>query len=216
MSAVRPAAIAPSLSNPMIRALDEDGLIEQLLDLHAARRGGAGDRQCLPDRVDDRERGGVAVLDDAEENRLLAFSANDVLLDQPAIVNLSDVLDEYRRAVDEFDGSIVEVVDRRRQRVGPHRVLEISDLRGSGRDGEVLRIDGVDDVERGQAFGLKFQRVDINHDLPIFSAGRGRQRNAVNWRELLAHPIDAVVVELRAIERVRTQGDLRTGTLEAS
>ncbi len=140
---------------------------------------------------------------------MLALSANDVLLDQPAVVNLPDVLDEHRRAVDEFDGDVVEVVDRRRQRVGPHRVLEVSYLRRSGRDGEVLRIDGVDDVERGQAFGLQFQRVDIDHDLPIFPARRRRQRDAVNRRELLAHPIEAVVVELGPVERVGAQGDLK-------
>ena len=144
---------------------------------------------------------------------MLAFGANDVLLDKPAVVNLPDILDENRRAnlpaVDEFDRDVVEIVDRRRQRIGPHRVLEVSHLRRSGRDSERLRIDGVDDIVWGQAFGLQLQRVDIDHDLPIFSAGRGRQRDAVNWRELLAHPVDAVIVELGAVERIRAQGNLK-------
>ena len=184
------------------RVLDEDRLIEQRLDFHAARRCGSRGLQRLLDRVDDRERRGVAVLDDAEQNRLAPFRANDVLLDQPAVVNLAHILDEHRRVVDELDRDVVEIVDRRRKRVGPHRVLLVSQLRGPRRDGEGLCVHGVDDIVRGQAFGLQFQRVDIHHDLAILSPGRGRQRYAVNRRKLLAHPIDAVVVELGAVERV--------------
>ena len=52
-------------------------------------------------------------------------------------------------------------------------------------------------------------RVDIDHDLAVLAAGRRRQRDAVDRRELLAQPVDAVVVELLLVERVGAQADLQ-------
>ena len=53
ISAVRPAAIAPSRSTPCDRLLHEYRLIEQLLDLEAGRRRRARGLQRIPHRVDD-------------------------------------------------------------------------------------------------------------------------------------------------------------------
>ena len=66
-----------------------------------------------------------------------------------------------------------------------------------------------DDVERGQALGHKFRRIDIDHDLAVFASGRGRQRDAGDRRQLLAHPVDAVVVELLLVEGIGAQADLQ-------
>ncbi len=71
------------------RLLDEHRLVEQLVDLEA-RRGGLADRlQGVLDGIDDLQRRGVAVLDDAEQDRALAVLAHDVLLDQPAVMHLA-------------------------------------------------------------------------------------------------------------------------------
>ena len=80
-----------------------------------------------------------------------------------------------------------------------------------GRQRQVLGVDRVDDVERRQPLGLQLQRIDIDHDLAVFAAGRGRQRDAVDRRELLPQAVDAVVVELLLVERVGGQPDLQHG-----
>jgi hypothetical protein len=53
---------------PLYRRPYEDGLIEKLLDLHARRRGRAGDGQSLPDAIDDGQSRSIAVLDDAQQD----------------------------------------------------------------------------------------------------------------------------------------------------
>ena len=59
---------------------------------------------------------------------------------------------------DEFDRNVVEVVDRRRHRVGADGVLLVADLGRAGRQRQVLRVDRVDDVERREALGQQLGR----------------------------------------------------------
>src|SRR5258708_4174524 len=127
------------------RVCDEYRLVEQLVDLEPGRRGGADCLQRLLHAVDDRQRRSVAVLDDAEQNRPAAILAHDVLLHQRSVTDLRHVLQKDGGAVGELDRHHVEVVDRRRCRVGSHRILCASDLRRSRRQRQVLRIDRIDD-----------------------------------------------------------------------
>src|ERR1700704_6637290 len=69
-------------------------------------------------------------------------------------------------------------------------------------------VDGVDDVGRREALRLQLGWVDIDHDLPVFPAVGGRERNAGDRSELLAQAIDAVVVELLLVEIVGCQAEL--------
>ena len=93
-----PAAIAPSRSTPSIDCLTNTDWSNSSLIFMP---GGAAARidERLLDRVDDFERRGVAVLDDAQQDRALAVRAHDVLLHQPAVVDLADVLHEHGGAV---------------------------------------------------------------------------------------------------------------------
>ena len=124
-------------------------------------------------------------------------------------MHLPHVLDENRGAVDEFDRDVVEVLDGGRHRVGADGELGVADLGRAGRQRQVLGIDRIDNVDRREPLGLKLQRIDIDHDLAVLAAGRGRKRDAVDGRELLPQAVDAVVVELLLIERVRGQPDLQ-------
>ena len=93
--------------------------------------------------------------------------------------------------------------------VGADGELCVADLRRARRQCQVLGVDGIDDVERRQSLGLQLQRVDIDHDLAVLAAGRRRKRDAVDRRELLAQPVDAVIVELLLVERVGGEPDLQ-------
>ena len=55
----------------------------------------------------------------------------------------------------------------------------------------------------------------IDHDLPVLAAGRRRQGDAVNRRQLLAQLVDAVIVELLLVEVSELRLICSTGTLEA-
>ena len=63
--------------------------------------------------------------------------------------------------------------------------------------------------QRRQPLGQQLCRVDIDHDLPVLAARRRRQGDAGDRRQLLADPIDAVVIELLFAERVGAQADLQ-------
>jgi hypothetical protein len=193
------------------RCLDEDGLVEQLLDRHARGRGGTrGDERVLH-RIDDGERGGIAVLDDGEQHRAVAVGAHHVLLHRVAVMHLADVLDEHGGTARILDRDVVEIVDGGRNRVGAHGELGVADLGEARRQRQVLGVDGVDDVERGQPLGLQLERVDVDHDLAVLAAGWRRQRHAVDRGELLAQAVDAVVVELLLVQRVGRKPDLQHG-----
>ncbi len=195
--------------HPDDRLLDEHRLIEQLVDREAGRRRRARGLQRRADRIDDRERRGISVLDDAEQHRAPPVLAHDVLLHQPAVVHLAHVLHEDGGAVHHLDRDVVEVVDAGRCGVGAHRILRIADLRGARRQGQVLGIDRVHHVERREPLGDEFRRIEVDHDLAVLAARGRRQGNTRNRRQLLAHPVDAIVVELLLVQGIRAQADLQ-------
>ena len=171
--------------------------------------GGAAARaisQDFADSVDDRDGRGIAVLDDAQQDGAPAVLADDVLLHRPAVVHLADILDEDRLPVDVLDRNVVEVLDGRGHRIGAHRVLRVADLGETRRQGQVLGIDRVHDVRRRQALGLKLERIDVDHDLPVLAAVRGRKGDARHRRKLLTQVVESVVVELLLVEAVGGSG----------
>src|SRR6201987_917087 len=145
---------------------------------------------------------GIAVLDDREQDRTPSVVAHDVLLDQPTVVNLTDVPDEDSCTVNPLDRNIVEVIDRRRRGVGANDILRIAELCRARRQRQALRIDRIDDVETRQPLGQQFHGIDMAYDLAVLSARRRRQRNAGYGRELLTDAVDAVIIELLLAQRV--------------
>ncbi len=188
---------------------DEHRLVEQLGDLQPRRRRGARHVQGLLDRVDDAERRGVAVLDDAEQHRAAALGAHHVLLHQGTVADVAYVLEEDGGAARELHGDAVEIVEDERHRIGADGILGVADLRGAGRQGQVLGVDGIDHVQRGQSLRLQLGRIEIDHDLPVAAAGRRRKRHAMDRGQALAQPVDAVIVELLLVEVIRAQADLQ-------
>ena len=68
-------------------------------------------------------------------------------------MHLTDVLHEHGCAVDDLHRDIVEVLDARGCRIGADGILRGAELCGAGRKRQVLRVDRVDDVQRGQPLG---------------------------------------------------------------
>src|SRR5262249_5583206 len=107
------------------------------------------------------------------------------------------------------EGKVVGGVGGRGHRIGKNGVLLVADLGQARRQCQVLGVDRVDDVRRRQALGLKLGRVDIDHDLPIFSSVRGGERDARDRGQLLAQVVVAVIVKLLLIETVGSQAELQ-------
>ena len=163
------------------------------------------------DRIDDRQSRGVAVLDDAEQHRALAVRPHDVLLHQIAVADVADVPEEDGSAVRIADRNIVERLDCRRHRIGADGVVGFADLLVAAGEGQVLRVDRVHHLQRSEALGQQLCLIDVDHDLPVLSAGGCGQCDAVDRRDHLPQPVDTVVVELRFAEPVGAEADLQDG-----
>src|SRR5207248_8428009 len=91
----------------------------------------------LPDDVDSR---GIAVLDDAQQNRTPAVRPHHILLHQRTVADIAEILDINRGAIGVFDWNVVQVIDRRRYGIGAHGVLGVADFRRAGGQGQVLGV----------------------------------------------------------------------------
>ena len=99
------------------RGADEDGLVGERGNLQFRRNIGQDLRECILDRVDDRQGGGIAVPRDADQYAAPAVGAHDVVLYLEAVADLRHILDVDRRAIYRLDGQVVEVVHRDRAAV---------------------------------------------------------------------------------------------------
>ena len=70
-----------------------------------------------------------------------------------------------------------------------HIVFELADLLGAGRQHQVLRGDGVDDVSGGKPVGLQCALVEVNLHLPHLAAVRRGNGRAGDGRQLRADEI---------------------------
>jgi hypothetical protein len=85
-----------------------------------------------------------------------AVLPHHVLLHQPAVVDLADVLHEYGRPVHDLDRDVVEVGDGRGRGVGANGILLVAEFRRARRQRQVLGVDSVDDIQRCQPLGEQF------------------------------------------------------------
>ena len=202
ISAVSPAAITPSRSTPAMACFtNTDWSNRRFISMPggAALRISGMIARTASTTV---ERRGVAVLDDRQENRTPAIGMHDVLLYRPAVADMSDIAQVDGCAADLTDRDVVERFDRLRHGVDADDELRIADLGVAGWQCQALGIDRVDDVVRGKTVGTQRIRVEIDHDLPILAAVRGRQGDAIYRRQRLAQAIDAIVVKLLLVHPV--------------
>ena len=82
ISAVRPAAIAPSRSTPLTELVTNTDWSNSSLMLSPCGAAARIVCKALLHAVDDGQGRGIAVLDDAEQDRAAAVLAHDVLLHQ--------------------------------------------------------------------------------------------------------------------------------------
>ena len=63
-------------------------------------------------------------------------------------------------------------------------VLRVADLGEARWQSQILCVDGIDHVRWGQASSLQFDRIDVDHDLPILAATAGPGQRWMDRRSL--------------------------------
>src|SRR5262249_38493316 len=152
--------------------LDEDGLVEEELDLQLRRHLRLDARHGLADAADDVQGGGALALQDGHEHGAAAVAADDVGLDGVAVADVGDVLDVDGHAVDALDRDAVEGGDDVGAAVDADVVLDVADLGGAGGDDQVLVADGGADVAGGEPLRVQRLQGGIDHYLAPLAAPR--------------------------------------------
>ena len=128
----------------------------------------------------DLQRGGLAVLVDRHQAAAVAVLPHNVGLRRKAVADMRHVAHVERGAVDGLHRHVVQPGDGAPAAVHLHVVFQRAQFDGSGGKNQVLRIDGVDDVEGRKIVGLQLRQVEVHLDLPDLSAvrvGRGAARD---------------------------------------
>ncbi len=122
---------------------------------------------------------------------------------------MGDVMQEHRRRAALADRHVLQRVERRRHAVQMDDELLRAQLGVAGGQRQRLGVDRVDHIGGGEAVGAQLVGVEIDHDLAVAAAGGRRQGDAGNRRQGLAHLVQAVIVELLLVQRVRGQAELQ-------
>ena len=108
---VRPAAIRASRTTPWIEARTKTRLVGERHHLQLRRNVGQDSGKCGLHRIDDGQSGSLPVPGDGHQNAARSVGADDIVLDRESVVNLRDVFDVYRCAVNGLDRQVVQFVE---------------------------------------------------------------------------------------------------------
>ena len=128
--------------------VDEHGIVGADLDFHALRQERAQQIDLLAHPVRDGDRVGLRLADHAEPDQLAAVRADDGLVVLDPALDLGDVGEADRVAVDPLDHDLAELLDGRQPALGAHRELARGRAQLAGRQLDVVapqrRLDVVD------------------------------------------------------------------------
>src|SRR5258708_25468992 len=113
-----------------------------------------------------------------------------------SVENVSAVLHVKRSAVDGLAREIVELLDGLRAAIYLHAVLQGAELRSARRENQVLRTDGVYDINGRKPLSLERRWIDIHADdalLATVGEGRGGTRHGGELRA------DKIVAEIEKL-----------------
>ena len=126
----------------------------------------------------------IAGLEHGDEHAAVAVLAHHVGLECIAAADRGHVADIDNRAIDLLDRQHAKLVDGVRCGVGADVVFHRADLRGSGRQDHVLRVQGGQQVAGRNALGLHKVLVHVDADLRALASVRKRQHGARHGDQL--------------------------------
>ena len=165
--------------------------------------------QLAFDPVDDVEGRRLAVPQHRQKRRLASVLPHDVRLDSMTLPHLRHVTQVDQRAALRAKRKRIEPLDCCRTAVEPHEVFPAADLRGAGRQNQVLSGECIRYVACRQIIGIKCVRIEIHHDRRILASERKRNRSAFNGSELRTDEVLAQIVELLLRKRLAVERELQ-------
>ena len=104
---------------------------------------------------------------------------------------------------------VVQLRDALRATVQVHVVFQRADLGGTAWQHKVLRVDGIDHIERRKTTRLERRGVDVHHDRAHLAAiGQGHAR-ALYGCKARADEVVAEIVKLLLLKRLAREGELQ-------
>ncbi len=148
----------------------------------------------LLDALDDIQGRRAAGLVYGHQRAALSVGAHDIRLRGETVADVGDVAHVNRGAIYGLYRQIVQFLNGLRSAVHFHVVFEGAELSRSRWQNQILRIHGVDDVDRRQPLGLEQLRIQIHCDLALLTSIRKRQGRALHGGQLCA---DEIVSEIK-------------------
>ena len=133
--------------------LDEDRAVVANLDLHPLWQAGLNTRQQRPHRLRHAQGVSGGLLDHAQRHRGIAVDPHRVALVRRADFGVTNVAQPDRIALGFLENQIVELLRRAQIRLGQHRELALARFDAAGGQFDVLLLQSVFHVLRGQAVG---------------------------------------------------------------
>ena len=183
-------------------------LIEIHLQFHALGRRGLDVRQHGFHRVDDRERGSAAVLEDRQEAGALAIDANDIGLLRKTVADLGDVPEQHRNPLPNSDRKGLKLVDQPRAGIELNVVFLRSEARDARRHDHVRDAHRVHDVHLRQALGAGLGGIDLDDDLTLLAAEGARNRQTRDREQPQPEELIGVVGQHLLRQRLGVERDL--------
>jgi hypothetical protein len=190
---------------------DKDGLIEDGLDVHPGRGGGADLRETGQDSIDDVHCRGVAKFQDRDHHGVLSIEARDVCRDRFSIADVGDVAQQHGASAHRAQRDVEKRLDGLRAGVDLDWQLAATFAQRAGWQGQVLLADDGADFGGGHVEGVQGLGVEVDHDLPGRAAVGKRDAHAGNALELSTERQARVVEKLPAGHRVRRHPELNDG-----
>ena len=204
------AAMTPSNATPLIAARTNSDWSSIGVTSRLSGSDGLDLGELLLDAVDDVERRGRAVLQHRHQHRARAVDVHDVGLRRVAVAHVGDVADVDRRAVDDLDRQVAEVVDRRRRVVELDACIRTAPIFCVPTG--VIRFCAASALatscpERPRA--CERTRIEVDLHLARLAAERIRNRRARHGDQARADHVEAEVGELLLGQSLARQRELQ-------
>ncbi len=144
--------------------LDKNRLVENRLDSHAFGQQPPYVGKVVPDAVNDGQGRDAPGLANGHQGAGCSVDRNGIGLHLIAIVNMGDVLNKDRAAIDLLDRKSIDGGDDIGTVVHRQRIVLAADFHVAGGQNDVLSLKGFGDVARRQAARVQRILVEVGHD----------------------------------------------------
>ena len=120
---------------------------------------------------------------------MLAVDSHHILLRRKTIAHMRHVAQQYRRTLDRFDRQIVQFIEHQRTRIKQNVVFKTAHFFGARRNDQALAQKRVSHILRRQPLGAQRLHIQINLNLPVFTAIRRRHGRTLYLRQLRTNEV---------------------------